>query len=431
MDRRDLGSPRGRRTRFVAVRFGNVLNSSGSVIPIFRRQIAKGGPVTVTHPEMTRYFMTIPEAVQLVVQAGAIGGRGQVYVLDMGEPVRIVDLAEKMIRLSGKEPGRDIAIEFIGPKPGEKLHEELVGDGETVSPTSHEAILLLTRSPVEPTWLEAELRELERLVDEGDTLEVVGRPQPHGEQARAGGRAAAGDRRRDTRPDADVRRRGRARARRAAWSRSCARPGSSTRGWLVGCRCAALVHRRPRRSWPGRDRRDRPRHAARARRRRALPAREPRGRPSRRPPLRRCRVRGSRCDLPDGLGRERRCGSRPRPAAAPSTSHGSSGCPPWRARATGCCPLRHRSLLDYGRTVESICARSRRDPRGRRQPTRSPVCSSARGPGRFGDPDRLGRLLGTLGCERVVHGHTPIWYTSRGSPRRSVTAPLATRAVRR
>jgi FlaA1/EpsC-like NDP-sugar epimerase len=121
---------------------------------------------------MTRYFMTIPEAVQLVVQAGAIGGRGQVYVLDMGEPVRIVDLAEKMIRLSGKEPGRDVVIAFIGPKKGEKLHEVLVGDGETVSPTSHEAILLLTRSPVEATWLEQELSELEHLVDEGDTLEV-------------------------------------------------------------------------------------------------------------------------------------------------------------------------------------------------------------------------------------------------------------------
>jgi FlaA1/EpsC-like NDP-sugar epimerase len=160
-------------TRFVAVRFGNVLGSSGSVIPIFRRQIAKGGPVTVTHPEMTRYFMTIPEAVQLVVQAGAIGGRGQVYVLDMGEPVRIVDLAEKMIRLSGKEPGRDVAIEFIGPKPGEKLHEELVGAGETVSPTSHEAILLLTRAPVDAAWLEGELAELDRLVEEGDTRAVA------------------------------------------------------------------------------------------------------------------------------------------------------------------------------------------------------------------------------------------------------------------
>jgi FlaA1/EpsC-like NDP-sugar epimerase len=161
-------------TRFCAVRFGNVLASSGSVIPIFRRQIANGGPVTVTHPEMTRYFMTIPEAVQLVVQAGAMGGRGRIFVLDMGEPVRIVDLAEKMIRLSGKEPGREIAIEFVGARPGEKLHEELVGDGEAATPTSHEAIMQLERAPIDPVWLEAELRELARLADDGDTLEVVG-----------------------------------------------------------------------------------------------------------------------------------------------------------------------------------------------------------------------------------------------------------------
>lgn len=161
-------------TRFVAVRFGNVLGSSGSVIPIFRRQIARGGPVTVTHPEMTRFFMTIPEAVQLIVQAGAIGGRGQVYVLDMGVPVRIVDLAEKMIRLSGKEPGREIAIEFIGPAPGEKLHEELVGAGETATPSEHPKIDLITRRPVDSAWLESELALLERLVEEGETLELVG-----------------------------------------------------------------------------------------------------------------------------------------------------------------------------------------------------------------------------------------------------------------
>ena len=160
-------------TRFVAVRFGNVLGSSGSVVPIFRRQIARGGPVTVTHPEMTRFFMTIPEAVQLIVQAGAIGGRGQVYVLDMGEPVRIVDLAEKMIRLSGKEPGREIAIEYVGPAPGEKLHEELVGDGETVTPSRHPKIDLITRPPVDSEWLEAELADLERLVEDGETLELV------------------------------------------------------------------------------------------------------------------------------------------------------------------------------------------------------------------------------------------------------------------
>ena len=161
-------------TRFVAVRFGNVLGSSGSVIPIFRRQIAKGGPVTVTHPEMTRFFMTIPEAVQLVVQAGAIAERGQVYVLDMGEPVRIMDLAENMIRLSGKVPGREISIEVIGPAPGEKLHEVLVGDEEVVSPTPHPKIERIARPPVEAGWLDDELATLERLVQEGDTLELVG-----------------------------------------------------------------------------------------------------------------------------------------------------------------------------------------------------------------------------------------------------------------
>ncbi len=160
-------------TRFSAVRFGNVLGSSGSVIPIFRRQIAAGGPVTVTHPEMTRFFMTIPEAVQLVVQAGAIAERGQVYVLDMGEPVRILDLAEKMIRLSGKEPGVDVAITLIGPAPGEKLHEELVGEGERVSPSPHEAIMRVTRPPIDERWLEGVLDDLERLVREGDQSGVV------------------------------------------------------------------------------------------------------------------------------------------------------------------------------------------------------------------------------------------------------------------
>ena len=162
-------------TRFVAVRFGNVLGSSGSVISIFRRQIERGGPVTVTHPEMTRYFMTTPEAVALVVQAGGIGGGGQLYVLDMGEPVRIVDLAENMIRLSGKEPGRDVAIAFIGARPGEKLQEDLWGKDEIAAQTSHPKIMSVTRTPVDPEWLDLQLAELRRLVDAGDTLELVSR----------------------------------------------------------------------------------------------------------------------------------------------------------------------------------------------------------------------------------------------------------------
>ncbi|HUJ91171.1 MAG TPA: polysaccharide biosynthesis protein, partial [Gaiellaceae bacterium] len=177
-----LGHRRDIPTRFVAVRFGNVLNSSGSVIPTFRRQIEKGGPVTVTHPEMTRYFMTIPEAVSLVVQAGAIGGRGQVFVLDMGEPVRIVDLAANMIRLSGKEPRlpgdadegpRDVRIQYIGSRPGEKIHEQLWSDDESVGETGHPKIMRLSRPPVDAEWLDRELGALEELADQGDTLEVV------------------------------------------------------------------------------------------------------------------------------------------------------------------------------------------------------------------------------------------------------------------
>jgi FlaA1/EpsC-like NDP-sugar epimerase len=133
---------------------------------------------------MTRYFMTIPEAVSLVVQAGAIGGRGQVFVLDMGEPVRIVDLAQNMIRLSGKEVRlpddptsgpRDIRIAFTGSRPGEKIHEELWSDDDSVGETTHPKIMRLSRPPVDPEWLAGQLAELERLADEGDTLEVVGK----------------------------------------------------------------------------------------------------------------------------------------------------------------------------------------------------------------------------------------------------------------
>jgi FlaA1/EpsC-like NDP-sugar epimerase len=162
-------------TRFVAVRFGNVLDSAGSVIRIFKRQIAKGGPVTVTNPEMTRYFMTTPEAVSLVIQAGSIGGRGEIFVLDMGEPVKILDLAHNMIRLSGKEPGRDIPIEFIGARAGEKLHEELWGENELITDTKHPKIKRARRAPVDGVWLEEELGALQQLVEAGDTLEVVSR----------------------------------------------------------------------------------------------------------------------------------------------------------------------------------------------------------------------------------------------------------------
>lgn len=148
------------RTRFVAVRFGNVLGSSGSVVPIFERQIDAGGPVTVTHAEMRRFFMTIPEASQLVMQAGAIGKGGEIFVLDMGEPIRILDLATTMIRRRGLEPDRDISIRFTGIRPGEKLYEELAKDDEQTKPTSHQKIRVWQLATADPRMILANLQLL-------------------------------------------------------------------------------------------------------------------------------------------------------------------------------------------------------------------------------------------------------------------------------
>jgi FlaA1/EpsC-like NDP-sugar epimerase len=160
-------------TRYSSVRFGNVLGSSGSVVPIFRRQIAAGGPVTVTDDRMTRYFMTIPESVQLIIRAGALGRRGEVFVLDMGEPVRIVDLARDMIRLSGLEPERDIAIEIVGRRPGEKLHEDLFEPYEHARLTEAEKILLAEREPLDPEWVEEIFDQVNMLVLEGDAAALA------------------------------------------------------------------------------------------------------------------------------------------------------------------------------------------------------------------------------------------------------------------
>jgi FlaA1/EpsC-like NDP-sugar epimerase len=155
-------------TVFCCVRFGNVLGSSGSVVQVFRKQIEKGGPVTVTDPAMTRYFMTIPEAVQLIIRAGNLGRGGDVFVLEMGEPVSIMDLARNMIRLSGQEPDKDIKIEIVGQRADEKLAEELFNKGETPVSTEADRIMKAERPPLDPDWVENVLEQVERMVAEGD-----------------------------------------------------------------------------------------------------------------------------------------------------------------------------------------------------------------------------------------------------------------------
>jgi len=157
---------------FRIVRFGNVVGSVGSVVPLFKKQIKKGGPVTVTHPEVTRFFMTIPEASQLILQAGAMGNGGEIFILDMGTPIKIIDMARDLIRLSGFEPDFDIKIEYVGLRPGEKLYEELITDGENIVPTRHEKIMVLKGIECDLQLLNGKVDELAQLAGEqmGDQI---------------------------------------------------------------------------------------------------------------------------------------------------------------------------------------------------------------------------------------------------------------------
>jgi FlaA1/EpsC-like NDP-sugar epimerase len=185
----------------VTVRFGNVLGSTGSVVPLFQRQLAAGGPLTVTDPEVTRFFMTVREAVELVLQASALSpeseatdARGKIFVLDMGEPVKIVDLAQQMIRLAGLRPGRDVGIEFIGLRPGEKLHEELFHPAEPLIPTGNPAIRLAAPRTADYAMLARSIDELEenaRARREERLLQLLARLVPEYRRTTSGPSAAA------------------------------------------------------------------------------------------------------------------------------------------------------------------------------------------------------------------------------------------------
>jgi len=161
------------RTKFIATRFGNVLGSNGSVIPLFKKQIERGGPVTVTHPEITRYFMTIPEACELVLEAATMGEGGEVFVFDMGESVKIVNLAKKMITLSGLRVDRDIEIKYTGLRPGEKLYEELLNNDENSLQTHHPKILIAKVNTPTYAYMEIQVAAMIKLLSEGGNNELV------------------------------------------------------------------------------------------------------------------------------------------------------------------------------------------------------------------------------------------------------------------